>query len=121
MESLCDSCPVPGKCCRVFTLNGGLPELKTVEEVQTWIDKRNASTDETLPFKPLFRDSKEAWWFWCPNLSQKTGRCLDYENRPETCWSYEPKSSGLCVLFEEPAVETMEASEAKEGVPKNPL
>lgn len=54
-----------------------------------------------MPFHPLFKRAMDgAWLWWCPNLNRETGRCDDYENRPFCCSDYEPKTDGLCVLYE---------------------
>jgi Fe-S-cluster containining protein len=119
MASACDSCPVPGHCCRQVMLGGGsfARSAKTIEEAERYIRTAHpwdegGSNPETqvvgppLPFHPLMRRQDGAWIWWCPNLDQRSGRCLDYENRPLCCSDYEPGTDRLCVLHEpEPIAE----------------
>jgi Fe-S-cluster containining protein len=85
-------------------LNSGLfPQGATVDEAQAHIDQHNEYMADKvgaapLPMRPLYRNSAGCWSLWCPNLDQKTGRCSDYQNRPETCRVFEPASAPLCIL-----------------------
>ena len=109
--SACDSCPKPGACCKAF----GLWDLGTfwVDEgnapPQAALDSRRDSEDHPYPFKALapvaanqYKDDDGRhfahWVFTCPKLNAATGRCSDYDNRPDTCRDYEPESDGLCAL-----------------------
>lgn len=104
----CDTCPQPGHCCRSIRLNGGAfaidedtidGAIGAIAEVNI---RRVGTTQKPIPFMPLFKmtGERKGWLWWCPNLSTKTGRCDDYENRPEACTDYEPGHDGLCVLYE---------------------
>jgi Fe-S-cluster containining protein len=118
--SACDTCPVPGHCCRWMYLNGGaFPRGDTVEEAQASIDEHNAYMADKvaanpISMKPLFKNSNAGWVVWCPNLNQKTGRCMDYENRPDLCKDFEPGSAPLCILHV-PIWEPKEGTDA-EGI-----
>lgn len=103
--SPCETCPVPGHCCRFLTLGYLAEHAETVEEAEREIAKFNAGPSREyngfLPFRPLFKASDGTWRWWCPNLNLTSGRCDDYENRPYACSSYQPGTDRLCVLFEE--------------------
>jgi len=101
--SVCDTCPIPGHCCRYLVLNGGYfpPRGGTIERAQAAL-RADRPFGSPLPFRPLFQMSDGSWVLWCPNLDLKTGRCNDYENRPLACSDYEPASDPLCVLHEVP-------------------
>lgn len=92
MTSLCDSCYAPGACCKHFTLFGraepgdrGLP-----------LDEGNAARAiayHGLPFE-VIADAGGA--VRCSRLLP-SGRCGDYENRPQMCRDLEPGLDPLCV------------------------
>jgi Fe-S-cluster containining protein len=110
--SPCDACPVPGNCCRVIHLNGGHfpgPEAMTVAQAQEELDTMNRAelgrgrrVNGHLPFRPLYRHPDGKWALWCPNLDLRSGRCLDYANRPHACTSYQPGVDRNCVLHVAP-------------------
>jgi Fe-S-cluster containining protein len=105
--SACDTCRDPGHCCAGFQLNSGKgdwqsfwvedgPLMPLVRMAQMW-----------LPFVPMIRGPiyyvddgayYQIWYWGCPLLGED-GRCTDYENRPDLCVRYEPKSDPLCVEF----------------------
>lgn len=100
---MCDSCMVPGHCCRSLTLGGGDfgRDIDTIEGIERELrnEGERRYTGNPMPFHPLFKRSDGVWVFWCPNLDQRTGRCLDYENRPFCCSNYRPGTDGLCVHY----------------------
>lgn len=106
--SACDTCPVPGQCCRSIILGGGSFALdaQTADEAQAHVDQVNATplftaVNGVMPFRPLMKRATDgAWVWWCPNLSAETGRCLDYDNRPGACRHYQPGDDAMCALFE---------------------
>lgn len=107
MASACDTCPVPGHCCRSIVLGSFGVLLDSPVDAQAEIDRcnrDNAASDAIpggpIPFHPLFKRQDGTWVWWCPNLSETTGRCLDYENRPYACIHYQPGMDRLCVLHE---------------------
>lgn len=99
--SVCDSCPEPGHCCRYLMLNGGnFPSRGgTIEKAEAEL-RADRPFGPPLPFHPLFKRSDDIWVLWCPNLDLKSGRCLDYANRPGCCSDYEPGTDRLCILHE---------------------
>lgn len=107
--SVCDTCPVPGHCCRFLSLGGGsfAKDAQTIEEAEAVIadhnEHRRPPDSGPLPFRPLMKRGSGDWIFWCPNLNRSTGRCDDYANRPYCCSNYEPGSDRLCVLHKEAA------------------
>lgn len=107
--SLCDACPKPGSCCRMFTLSVSFWDDIPIEE--QW-----APLAEKYPFVPAQRDPKYAftldhesgrmyspWQFNCPKLGAD-GRCTIYEDRPMTCRTFQPASDPLCVLYKGPSL-----------------
>lgn len=104
--SVCDTCPVPGHCCRSIVLGGGsfAKHETTIEGAERFIRLAENVAGNPLPFHPLFRGEHPTqgpyWVWWCPNLNRETGRCDDYENRPMCCSDYEPMTDELCVLHE---------------------
>lgn len=89
----CDTCPVPGNCCRFFELQGGEFAVG-----KSYLETLVLLATRFVPFMPLVRSPIfKGWRFWCPNLG-RDGRCTDYENRPDTCRKYEVGSDPLCVL-----------------------
>lgn len=51
-----------------------------------------------LPFRPLRQTEEARWRWWCTNLLP-SGRCGDYENRPEVCRIFVAGSDPLCVHY----------------------
>ena len=108
--SICDSCRDPGACCREFMLSRKFRPGTPIEEVAK-LTREGSDGWERLPFVPLHEvgqdpekkdeDEYVNWTFNCPKLG-KDGRCTIYESRPEVCRNYEPKSTILCVEFEDP-------------------
>lgn len=104
MGSLCDSCWSPGHCCNDIILldqNGGVTFWadEGEEGVQRWLD------DRRYPFKIKSKaefktdDGRAYWqvWFGCKWLGEN-GRCRGYDDRPDICRRYEPKSCSLCIM-----------------------
>jgi Fe-S-cluster containining protein len=106
-ESMCATCMVPGHCCRKLNLNGGdaYREVDDPAEVERLMAEGKLDDDgrmylgSIMPFKVLMKAKDGSWVFWCPKLDQRTGRCLDYENRPHCCSDYEPGADPLCVHY----------------------
>ncbi|WP_435018499.1 YkgJ family cysteine cluster protein [Tundrisphaera sp. TA3] len=110
--SLCDNCYSPGSCCKSLRLISENPETGELYPRTFWDD---SSIDEqtkdwaNFPFTPnekLNTYTEEGsgrtyseWNYNCRNLLP-SGRCGDYENRPELCRIYEPASDGLCVHYQ---------------------
>lgn len=110
--SICDTCHSPGSCCKRITISRA-----TGQELTFWMDEpleEQITAQMPEPFNgftPL--EVKEEWIdpltlrpvgyvFWqCDNLLPN-GRCSVYENRPELCRNYQPKSDKLCVYYEGP-------------------
>lgn len=106
MPSVCDSCFVPGYCCRKLDLSNADGYLST------WADQGHAGARRLmiecdLPFEPIHVTSTSVdeegreWvtWRWsCPKL-QPDGRCGIYEQRPLTCRSFEAGTDPLCVHY----------------------
>lgn len=104
--SLCDACSKPGACCRSFLL------IANGATLTSWDDEGEAGAlsvakGQGLPFVPnekreTYLDESgraySAWNYRCPLLTE-SGRCGDYENRPQLCRDYEPGTDGLCVYF----------------------
>lgn len=96
-------------------LNQGMfPTGLTIEQAEQHIADHNAYMKEMvaappIPMRPLFLSSGGTWAMWCPNLHPVTGRCTDYDNRPDLCRDYEPGQDPLCIMhvpiWEEPEVE----------------
>ncbi len=74
------------------------------------IDQLNAlAGDNPLPFFPIEKietfidqDSGRTYsrhYFACKNLLP-SGRCGDYENRPDLCRKFDPASDALCVHYQ---------------------
>jgi Fe-S-cluster containining protein len=106
-ESMCDTCMVPGHCCRKLMLGGGdaYRDVDDPVEVERLMaeGKRDGEgglyAGAVMPFKVLMRRQDGIWVFWCPKLDQRTGRCMDYENRPFCCSTYQPGTDELCVHY----------------------
>lgn len=104
--SLCDTCAMPGRCCRHFVLDRGnyglgMALLELLADLATIHMKNGDRVSLGVPFMPLFRKSDGMWVFWCPNLGLD-GRCMDYANRPNTCVIYEPAEDQLCLYHVTP-------------------
>lgn len=99
--SLCGRCVAPGSCCRSFVLNIDGQDKMTALEVMGKLATAHQGPEPYnlgLPFLPLFKQESGFWKVWCPNLG-RDGRCLDYDNRPETCRQFEPASDALCIHY----------------------
>lgn len=110
--SVCETCPDPGHCCRKFVLSGGnfafgAESTEVAEDILAQhnevIRDYNKRIDlptehRVMPFKPLERTEEGVWFWTCPKLDDKTGRCTIYPDRPETCIAYEPGTDHLCVI-----------------------
>jgi Fe-S-cluster containining protein len=98
--SVCDSCFVPGNCCRAVILSGD-PRVATVETALEAIVQMAAQSgfeEHPLSFMPLYRRRDGNWVWWCFNLLPN-GRCGDYANRPHACRTYEAGTDDLCVHY----------------------
>lgn len=105
--SICDTCKAPGACCKKLQLieNGNQMTFWKEEDALKYLE------DKKLPFKILrktatYHDEESGndyytYEYMCPVLLPN-GRCGDYENRPDLCRNYEPKSDKLCVHYGEP-------------------
>jgi Fe-S-cluster containining protein len=104
--SLCDKCFAPGACCKGLSLStAGAPRTLWLGEREYLIEQLR---DAGLPFEPSeqlgqWTDDESgkdyaSFSYNCPNLLP-SGRCGDYENRPQVCSSYEPRQDSLCVHF----------------------
>jgi Fe-S-cluster containining protein len=110
--SLCAICPVPGACCRGFTLSyldknedESSRQAPTfwldtwMQDAQAWVDERDlpffpSRIDETL----YAEDTGRAYVsvrFDCVCL-RPDGRCGIYETRPKLCRQYVPLQDELC-------------------------
>ena len=102
--SACAACRQPGRCCTGLLLIPS-PEHPTALHALVWLATRHHSAPDGsnsqlgLPFVPLVQLPSATWRYWCPVLTP-AGRCGDYENRPDLCRSYEPKSDPLCAEYE---------------------
>lgn len=105
--SRCDSCAIPGFCCREIRLfgrvvEGGPPSGEIIIPGESEPGAYVASISaEPLPFKPAakrasFGDLGHTWTWTCPRLDP-TGRCGDYENRPQLCRDFEPETDHMCL------------------------
>jgi Fe-S-cluster containining protein len=93
--SLCDVCMSPGHCCKRMHITGGI-EGRRLSDPMSYERAEHLVLEYKLPFRPLEQTDEGVWTFWCPNLLS-TGRCGDYENRPNLCRIYVAGSDGLCV------------------------
>jgi Fe-S-cluster containining protein len=115
--SLCDHCVKPGHCCRDIYISS--QSHSGTFYADEWPAAGLRWLDDAMPghpFSPLrlevidpadLRHDQNAgrpygFGRWsCRNLAP-SGRCGDYENRPELCKAYEPASDGLCVMYMPP-------------------
>jgi Fe-S-cluster containining protein len=112
--SACDTCPKPGACCTDFHLNiGSFPKDTWKEDAQEklisvglpfFFPKRLAVEGRETADQPVEANGLVLIRYGCTRLTPE-GRCGDYENRPQLCHSYQPKSDSLCVLWIEPVTE----------------
>lgn len=99
--SMCDRCYNPGVCCHDFPLGGGVEFYGKTKRAAR---KRLRAIDgnpkgQKMPFVPFRLDKEADVWRWtCPKLGEN-GRCMIYEDRPDTCREFEPASTDLCVHF----------------------
>jgi Fe-S-cluster containining protein len=99
--SPCDTCCKPGACCRGFVISSFGFERERWKQ-----HARNEMRRRGLPFYPVAPGfyNDPSWdyiyvKFNCHWLDTKTGRCRNYDQRPETCRNYEPKQDLLCVEY----------------------
>jgi hypothetical protein len=106
--SACDTCRDPGACCTGFQLNGGEGAWPSFWVDDTPLAPLICMAAGWLPFVPVVRGptikgEDGSYWAvekWGCLMLGEDGRCMDYENRPELCKRYEPKSDALCVEFD---------------------
>lgn len=110
MTSACDTCRAPGACCHAFSLSGGGPHAHGAYTFWDTDDVEEQLQMRGLPFYPLNKletyqhpddpvgKTYSIYMYGCRKLG-KDGRCTDYENRPQLCRDYQPKSDGLCAEF----------------------
>lgn len=99
MGSFCDQCESPGHCCKRLSLNPG-SDMNAIEvDEKTLVDWVEFNIGKN-PFYLIGHNGDDYEW-GCYNLNSITGRCNDYENRPQLCRDYEPKSDRLCYHYEE--------------------
>ena len=100
--SPCESCV--GYCCRMFYLRYTLTEFRDLQQQnrkspREWEQKQAAEIDMMLArFVPLWFpwfDRRKAGHrrdmcipYTCRSYNQKTGRCNDYNNRPQLCHDF---------------------------------
>lgn len=110
--SMCDRCFMPGACCKRMRISSR-HEDGAFYPVVVWDDAppgkaREAARDMGLPFQPIEKSETwtdeesgrtySTWDYKCPKLGAD-GRCTIYEDRPQLCRSYAPRSDQLCVHF----------------------
>lgn len=116
--SPCNDCRDPGRCCRAFTYSSiAFPIDADRDEVRRHLRAGTnrpswAPPRRPVPFEPLVpsgfwcrrgerKPSGVTWLVSCPELDD-AGRCGIYDDRPDCCVNYEPKSSPLCAEFDGP-------------------
>ena len=107
--SVCDSCIKPGSCCKGLYLSA-----EPSSSLSFWADEHPLAAlvrmvEMDLPFVPAkvaHRYTDEAsgreyvtYRYDCTMLGDD-GRCTIYEDRPQLCRAYEPKSDALCIMHE---------------------
>ena len=105
--SLCDTCSVPGACCKRLKLSRANGDEFTY---WSWDDPIEALR-ETIgdhPFIPTGEPSvymadageyRSTTWT-CTQLNGD-GRCSIYDSRPQLCRDYQPGQDKLCVYHQE--------------------
>lgn len=100
LMSLCAVCPVPGMCCKEFSLFRGTEIMFPLETWQK--DAEEYLLRHNLPFKPIKIEQvlgRNPYYvtlrYSCPKLTPE-GRCGIYQDRPEVCRKFVPGSSALC-------------------------
>ncbi len=110
--STCDTCRQPGACCTdIFISRDTWPGTVWADG---WKEQAQSFLDGALPGHPFvphrlaiaegeMRDpaatAPYGTVFWsCRNLLP-SGRCGDYENRPQLCRNYQPGQDAMCVEF----------------------
>jgi len=97
--SICDTCRVPGACCKGFVLNFRV-------SADNWHDEATQKLaqyrlDFIRPVRPhvTSRDMPErvSVMFDCTRVGED-GRCTQYEDRPPLCHAYEAGSDSLCAM-----------------------
>jgi Fe-S-cluster containining protein len=116
MASLCDRCFAPGHCCKGLVLSHAISKDAVVfwddrpDSIQEFLDEKNFPFIVTEKVETYTATNKSgsaedvgrtysAYRYGCKNLLP-SGRCGDYENRPDLCRSFEPASDGLCVHYQ---------------------
>ena len=115
-KSICDTCRDPGYCCRDFTISVvfpvDMPRAEVDKHIAEGTDPWNGNREgELTPFMHPARIARRyayrgqhkphgvIWAFNCDRLG-KDGRCMQYEDRPTICRSYEPKTDLLCIEYD---------------------
>jgi Fe-S-cluster containining protein len=106
VTSLCDTCKVPGACCRSMVLvdERGWPLLFPVRHDDRMRQADFEAAGVPLPFRPVA--SQEAvhpdtgetgiqYEFSCSALGPG-GRCTIYDRRPDVCRKFEAGSHPTC-------------------------
>lgn len=100
--SICDQCRSPGSCCSAFVLNLRFRRDNWYDDAIS--EMRRHGITHFVPVRPslgseYFDGSYLIRVVFDCTLVGKDGRCTNYENRPDACRAYEPKSDGLCAEF----------------------
>lgn len=109
--SACDSCKQPGACCHGIHLNGGggrvsfwanEPRLAVLTRMaELWLPF--VPTEEATRNTDPESDKEFVTYLYDCTMLGPDGRCTIYEDRPQLCRDYQPKSDALCVMYEEAA------------------
>lgn len=95
--SLCDTCKMPGSCCKFFVLSVDFNEHDWAAEARTLLDHNELH--QFIPHSRTYCAGDEAGrthvLFTCTWLGLD-GRCMNYAERPYTCYDYQPGHDGLC-------------------------
>ena len=105
--SLCDSCARPGACCDDFVLYGSsyLDATATLLEATVYLASNFGHPSQLdgaviYPFVPVSRGLDGRVSVTCPLLDRATGRCSEYQYRPDTCRNFEAGLGGdICVHY----------------------
>lgn len=119
--SKCDTCALPGYCCRSIRLFG--QRVTPLGFEVTFSDELDpakalkAISVHDLPFVPVARretyqpadppgwegapisPTRSTWTYSCPRLGED-GRCTDYDNRPWLCRQFAPEDDALCLHYQ---------------------
>ena len=72
-----------GNCCKNISVKHGKKVIKSLEQFE--------ALQRKFPIYRMFKvidQAKTGLIFQCIYLNEKTGRCIDYENRPPICRNY---------------------------------